>query len=259
MTNRLFLFPLLLIFALTGSGCLNQNVSPPVDNGTPATETNSPNLPTANPSLSYTDLDPSAAYNLIMNTADLVILDVSPRYDKGHLPGAINHYIGDGSLDQAIPGLDKTKTYLVYCHVDAASIPGAQKLVDAGFTKVYRLQGNYGPWLESGYPIEINLLAISPYTGTATATRSYLDGQFQHSVVAGISDPAPGKFYEGWLVRGTDFFSTGRLLKQNDSYTLEYTSNADSRDYKKVVITEETESLGLDNNPEAHVLEGEFE
>ena len=102
----------------------------------------------------YTNLTAMEAKELIDTTPDLVILDVSNRYDQGHLPGAINYYIGDGSLDQAIPTLDKNKEYLIYCHVDSASISGAQKLVDAGFSPVYRLKGNYQAWIDAGYPIE---------------------------------------------------------------------------------------------------------
>ena len=86
--------------------------------------------------------------------SDLVIIDVSPHYDSGHLPGAINYYNGDGSLDEAIPGLDKDKTYLVYCHVDSVAISGAKKLIEAGFEKVYRLVGNYSAWVAAGYPVE---------------------------------------------------------------------------------------------------------
>lgn len=104
---------------------------------------------------SYTDITAAEAWELINNTTDLIIIDVSPNYENGHLPGAINFYIGDGSLDTAIPTLDKTKPYLVYCHVDSASISGAQKLIDAGFTTVYRLKGNYQAWVDAGYQIEI--------------------------------------------------------------------------------------------------------
>ena len=88
------------------------------------------------------------------STPDLVIIDVSPTYDKGHIPGAVNYYVGDGSLDNAIAMLDKTKTYLVYCHTDSASIMGATKLTDAGFEKVFRLKGNYSAWVDAGYPVE---------------------------------------------------------------------------------------------------------
>ena len=94
------------------------------------------------------------AKKLIDSTPDLVIIDVSPKYDQGHLPGAINYYVGNGSLDEAIPSLDKTKPYLVYCHVDSASIAGSKALVEAGFDPVYRLEGNYAAWVAAGFPVE---------------------------------------------------------------------------------------------------------
>ena len=103
---------------------------------------------------SYMDVTPAEAKALIDNNPDLIIIDVSPNYSQGHLPGAINYYVGDGSLDEAIPMLDKNKKYLVYCHVDSAAILGAQKLVDAGFKNVYRPEGNYRAWVDAGYPIE---------------------------------------------------------------------------------------------------------
>jgi len=102
----------------------------------------------------YMDVTAEKAKNLIDTKPDLIIIDVSPNYDDGHIPGAINYYIGDGSLDDAIPTLDKNKEYLVYCHVDSASISGAQALIDAGFTTVYRLEGNYQAWVDAGYDIE---------------------------------------------------------------------------------------------------------
>ena len=105
-------------------------------------------------SMEYMDVTPKEAKALIDENPELVIIDVSPSYDQGHLPGAINHYLGDGSLDKAIPTLDKTKDYLVYCHVDSVAIAGAQKLIEAGFPTVYRLEGNYSAWVDAGYPVE---------------------------------------------------------------------------------------------------------
>lgn len=102
----------------------------------------------------YIDVTPAEAKDLIDTTPGLVIIDVSPNYDQGHLPGAVNYYLGDGSLDDAIPMLDKRGTYLVYCHVDSVAIRGAQKLIDAGFKNVYRLEGNYSAWVDAGYPVE---------------------------------------------------------------------------------------------------------
>lgn len=102
----------------------------------------------------YIDVTPEEAKKLIDSTPNLVIIDVSPLFDNGHLPGAINHYVGDGSLDTAIKTLDKTVPYLVYCHSDSASISGSKKLVAAGFEPVYRIIGNYGAWVAAGYPVE---------------------------------------------------------------------------------------------------------
>ena len=103
---------------------------------------------------SYTDISAAEAKQLIDDNAEVIIIDVSPIYAAGHLPGAVNYYVGDGSLDAAIPMLDENATYLVYCHFESASRQGAQKLVDAGFTTVYRLDGGYGAWVDAGYPIE---------------------------------------------------------------------------------------------------------
>jgi adenylyltransferase/sulfurtransferase len=122
---------LLIVLALAG-GCKQQ------ENGT----------------ATYIDVTPAEAKDLIDNNPDLIIIDVSPHYEQGHLPGAVHYYLGDGSLDTAVPSLDKDKTYLVYCHIDSVARQGAQKLVDAGFENVYRLAGNYSGWVDAGYPVE---------------------------------------------------------------------------------------------------------
>ena len=102
----------------------------------------------------YIEVSTAEAKALIDKTPALVIIDVSPAYAKGHLPKAINHPVGDGSLDKAIPTLDKAKPYLIYCHGDAPSKLGAQKMADAGFAPVYRLVGNYAGWVDAGFPVE---------------------------------------------------------------------------------------------------------
>ncbi|MBT3304579.1 rhodanese-like domain-containing protein [Candidatus Woesearchaeota archaeon] len=105
-------------------------------------------------STTYMDVSPVKAKELIEMNPDLIIIDVSSNYDSGHLPGAVNYYLGDGSLDDVIPTLNPEAEYLVYCHVDSVAIAGAQKLIDAGFTTVYRLEGNYAAWVNAGYLIE---------------------------------------------------------------------------------------------------------
>lgn len=134
---------ILLILSVFLFACSTQSTTPaptPVSSPAPAT--------------GYMDVSPQEAKALIDDNPDLIIIDVSPHYDKGHIPGAVHYYLGDGSLDKAIPMLDKNGKYLVYCHVDSVAIQGAQKLVDAGFGPVYRLEGNYSAWVDAGYPIE---------------------------------------------------------------------------------------------------------
>ena len=58
----------------------------------------------------FIDVTPAEALQLIQqDTPDLVIIDVSPLYDESHLPGALHYFVGDGTLDNAIPMLDKSK------------------------------------------------------------------------------------------------------------------------------------------------------
>ena len=84
------------------------------------------------------------------------IFDVSPLYSKGHLLFASNANGGAGgtSLSELIEGMDNTKSYLVYCHADSPAIAGAQLMEDAGFENVYRLEGNFGSWVDAGFDVE---------------------------------------------------------------------------------------------------------
>jgi rhodanese-related sulfurtransferase len=90
------------------------------------------------------------------------IFDVSPLFNAGHLPGATNAKGSGGGTDlsELIVGLDKTKSYLVYCHSDFPAMAGAQLMEDAGFENVYRLEGNFGAWVDAGYEVEQSILSL---------------------------------------------------------------------------------------------------
>lgn len=102
---------------------------------------------------SYRDVSAAEAKKLIDENPGLIVIDVSPHYDEGHLPGAINYYPLSALLN-AIPTLDENVMYLIYCHADGPSRNGAQALIDAGFTNVYRLESHFGGWVAAGYEIE---------------------------------------------------------------------------------------------------------
>lgn len=236
---------------------------------TTSTSTTSSSTSMVSESSDYQDVSPEKAAELIANVDDLLIIDVSPDYEAGHLVDAINYYVGDGSLDEAIPTLDKTKTYLVYCHVDSASISGSQKLVAAGFKKVYRLEGNYSAWVSAGYPVipslENNsaaltgdLGAVEGTTGSGAAYLARTSNKLEHLVTATLPEPEAGKFYEGWLVKTgsnpPEFTSTGKMFKTPEGqWRLEYVTDEAFDGYNSIVITVEQDD---DGQPETHVLEG---
>lgn len=104
------------------------------------------------PESGYVEIDALAAQALMESTPNLVIIDVSPSYANGHLPGAINIQLSQ--LEGRLSELDPAQPHLVYCHGDGPAIAGAELLVANGFTSVYRLLGNYAGWVGAGLPVE---------------------------------------------------------------------------------------------------------
>jgi len=100
----------------------------------------------------FIEINAKQAKEMIDKAVNLQILDVSPNWKQGHIPGAIN--IETNDLMQNLNKLDIKKATLVYCHGDAPSIFAATLLVENGFKPVFRLLGNYKAWVDEGYPIE---------------------------------------------------------------------------------------------------------
>jgi len=106
--------------------------------------------------VSFTDIAASLVKSKIDAGDFEAIFDVSPMFSTSHIPGATNAKGSGGGTDlsELIEGMDKTKSYLVYCHSDSPAMAGAQLMEDAGFKKVYRLEGNFGAWLDAGYDVD---------------------------------------------------------------------------------------------------------
>ena len=115
---------------------------------------------------------------------------------------------------------------------------------------------------EAGLGIEVpegvektTLADVTGGAGTGMATRKFEKGVFEHTVMASLPEPGAGQYYEGWLTRDGEFFSTGKMESMKGGWYLEYSSNKDYPDYNRVVITLEEKD---DSQPEKHLLEGSF-
>jgi rhodanese-related sulfurtransferase len=86
----------------------------------------------------------------------LVLLDVrSPaEFADGHLPGAINLNVNDGSFAAKIQQLDKSKKYIVYCRTQNRSARAADQMRRADFTDVTVMEDGFSYWQRKGFPVE---------------------------------------------------------------------------------------------------------
>lgn len=85
----------------------------------------------------------------IVKGKQAIILDVRTpdEINNGVIEGAslfINLY--GGTFDQELAKLDKTKTYIVYCHSGNRSAKAASIMLSKGFTSIYNLQGGITDW-----------------------------------------------------------------------------------------------------------------
>ena len=110
----------------------------------------------------YKEVFPEEANKLIKDNSDIIIIDVSFKYNSGHIPNAVNYRYNDGTLENELSSLDKQAKYLVYSSSDPDAKNAAQLMVDTMFQEVYMLKGSYGLWIQEGYDYE----------------RSYLTGYF---------------------------------------------------------------------------------
>ena len=91
----------------------------------------------------YQRISQETATVMMKEEKDCVILDVRryDEYEAGHIPGAIcipNESIGEEKLPQ-LPDLNQT--ILIYCRSGNRSKQAAEKLVKAGYYKVYEFGG----------------------------------------------------------------------------------------------------------------------
>jgi rhodanese-related sulfurtransferase len=95
---------------------------------------------------------------MIKNQQDLVVIDVlsSKSFAKAHIKGAVSIPLDKLDKPVVIKGLDKNKTYVVYCASTKcyASTAAAELLMKHGFKKVYDYKAGLAEWEAAKLPVE---------------------------------------------------------------------------------------------------------
>jgi rhodanese-related sulfurtransferase len=99
----------------------------------------------------------AAAFAQQMQEEPGVLLDVRTidEYQEGHLKGAQQlDYYETASFSAALDGMDRDKTYYIYCRSGGRSSNTLLLMQEKGFKKVYDLDGGILAWRKAQLPVE---------------------------------------------------------------------------------------------------------
>lgn len=92
---------------------------------------------------------------LEMGEVQLVDVRTPDEYVEGYIHGAQNVDYNSPTFNEDILKLDKTKPVILYCLSGGRSAKCSKKMVDAGFVKVYDLDGGISAWKHEGLEVRI--------------------------------------------------------------------------------------------------------
>lgn len=93
-----------------------------------------------------------------MEDVQLVDVRTTEEYKEGHIENSQNIDYYSDNFEKEIEGLDKSKPVIVYCKSGTRSGKCVDKMKDAGFVKIYDLDGGITKWKFKGYDIELRPL-----------------------------------------------------------------------------------------------------
>ena len=113
---------------------------------------------TKNPNEIITVVSPEEMQTLL-KLDDVQFIDVRTpeEYSEGYIDGSQNIDFRSPTFDQDIVNLDKNKPVVLYCKSGNRSGKCSQKMKDAGFTKIYDLEGGISRWKHEGFEIKTEL------------------------------------------------------------------------------------------------------
>ena len=103
----------------------------------------------------YAEVSPQIANEMMLDSRQVVILDVRPadayRGANGHIAGAVSAPFD--AIERQLPELlpYQNQTVLVYGETDAEGSLAAKLLTLAGFRNVVHVSGGLTGWIENGY------------------------------------------------------------------------------------------------------------
>ena len=103
----------------------------------------------------YAEVSPTIANEMILDSRQVVILDVRPsgeyRGPDGHIAGALNAPFD--TIERQLPELlpYQNQTVLIYGNGDSDGAVAARLLIVAGFRNVVHISGGLQGWIEHGY------------------------------------------------------------------------------------------------------------
>ena len=92
----------------------------------------------------------------LLELEDVQLVDVRTpeEYNEGYIAKAQNINFESPTFDDDITKLDKNKPVLLYCQAGGRSAKCAEKMVKAGFVKVYDLEGGISKWKHKGFEVK---------------------------------------------------------------------------------------------------------
>lgn len=91
---------------------------------------------------------------LELDNVQLVDVRTSKEYKEGYIAKAQNIDFNSPTFDKDIIKLDKEKPVVLYCKSGGRSAKCAKKMKQAGFVKIYDLDGGISKWQHKGLEIK---------------------------------------------------------------------------------------------------------
>ncbi len=92
-----------------------------------------------------------------VQSGNVKVIDVRTygEFSAGHLQGALNIDVESGAFNSGIANLDKNATYALYCRSGRRSTIAAERMAEAGFTKIINFnQGGFEQLAAAGASVE---------------------------------------------------------------------------------------------------------